>query len=112
MTSDQAGITAPPSAPAASPEATPPATIDESIYVEVVRRSIDAIILIDGTFKIRIWSPAAERLYGIAAETAVGQPLADLVVGFDAAGRPFDNRAARAELVTNGVWRSRLVHRP
>ncbi len=109
MTPDRADLA--PSSAASLVDAAPPA-IDRSIHDEIVRRSIDAIILIDRTSRIRVWSPSAEVLYGIPSTTAIGQPLAELIVAFDSAGGPIDNQAERHELETSGVWRQRQTHRP
>ena len=51
----------------------------------------DAIISVDGEGHVRGWNPAAERIFGLDAAQAVGQPLAGLVPA-----EPY--RAARAAL--------------
>lgn len=38
----------------------------------------EAVIAVDTDFKVLRWNPAAERLYGIPAEDAIGNPLATL----------------------------------
>nr|MCU0299438.1 EAL domain-containing protein [Candidatus Nanopelagicales bacterium] len=38
----------------------------------------EAIIAVDPDFRVLRWNPAAERLYGISAEDAIGNPLATL----------------------------------
>jgi PAS domain S-box-containing protein len=82
------------------------------IHDEIVRQSLDAILITDLDDVVEVWNPAAERLYGIPAADAVGQPLGTLVVSHGLDGRPLDSDAARATLLRDGVWRERLIHRP
>ncbi len=57
----------------------------------VIGAARDAIILIDLQGVVRVWNPAAEQLYGVAADEAIGQPFesfispADREVAHDAA---------------------------
>jgi PAS domain S-box-containing protein len=83
-----------------------------SLDDEVVRHSLDAILVTDAEFAIRTWNPAAERIYGIQAADAIGRRLRELVDAFDLAGRPFDAAPAEAELAASGSWQRRLIHRP
>jgi PAS domain S-box-containing protein len=79
---------------------------------EFLRQSIDAIIITDRDLRVRVWNPAAERLYGVPATTAVGQPLSEIVVTLETTGQAIDSLAERAELEASGVWRRRIIHLP
>lgn len=82
------------------------------IHDEIVRQSLDAILITDLDNVVQVWNPAAERLYGIRAADAVGQPLRHLLSSHELDGRPLDSDAARAALHRDGSWRQRLIHRP
>ena len=88
-----------------------PAWLNASIPDEVVQQSVDAVILTDLELRVRVWNPAAERLYGVPARLAVGQLMGDLIATFDLDGAPIDRVAARIDLEKTGVWRRRVVHR-
>jgi PAS domain S-box-containing protein len=61
-------------------------------YLEqLIRSAGDAIISVDADGNIRGWNPAAERIFGLAAPQAVGQPFAGLLP-------PDPYRAERAAL--------------
>ena len=83
-----------------------------AIHDEVVRQSPDAIILTDPGRVVRLWSPGAERVYGIDATDAIGRPLDELIATFDDSGRELDRDATRVELETTGSWRRRVTQRP
>ncbi|HEY3164008.1 MAG TPA: PAS domain S-box protein [Candidatus Limnocylindrales bacterium] len=108
-------MTADPSAglPVSQP-ATPDrdALLTDQLGDDLVRQSIDAVIVTDEDFVVRIWNAAAERLYGIAAIAAVGRPMSALVDTFDASGSTLDLMAARTALSASGVWRQRVIQRP
>ena len=86
--------------------------LNASLPDEIVQQSVDAMILTDPDLRVRVWNPAAERLYGIPASLAVGQPMGDIIGTFDLDGAPIDSVAARNDLENTGVWRRRVVHRP
>lgn len=46
---------------------------------QVVHGASDGILLLDDEATVRLWSPALERLTGIPAQTAVGQPVERLL---------------------------------
>jgi PAS domain S-box-containing protein len=49
-------------------------------YLEqLISSAGDAIVPVDGDGNVRGWNPAAERIFGQAAEQVVGQPFANLV---------------------------------
>lgn len=50
-----------------------------SIYEEVVRAAVDAIVVAKADGTISLWNPGAERLFGFTEAEAVGQSL-DLIV--------------------------------
>jgi PAS domain S-box-containing protein len=114
-------LSEPPSEPVSKPRSEPPSEprpgpdrdeLAAAIPEEVVRQSLDAIIITDTELRVRTWNPTAVRLYGIDAEAALGRTMRDLVDTLDAGGKPIDGAVARAELETSGVWRQRIVHRP
>src|SRR4051812_9147941 len=82
-----------------------------SIQDEIVSQSIDAIVITDVERLIRVWNPAAERLYGIPAADAVGRAMDELVETLDASSNPIDSTTAREELQSSGTWRRRVVQR-
>ena len=43
----------------------------------------EAVFLVDEDEQIRYWNPAAEQLYGVAADDAVGQPARGVIVDYD-----------------------------
>jgi diguanylate cyclase (GGDEF)-like protein/PAS domain S-box-containing protein len=45
-----------------------------------------AVVAVDARFRVTHWNAAAERLYGVPAGEAIGQPVADLVVAEGAEG--------------------------
>jgi PAS domain S-box-containing protein len=106
VTADPAAASTRPTDP--SGEAAAPGSLGD----EVVRQSLDAIVVTDLGFVIRTWNPAAERTYGIAATEAVGRRLRDLVEALDPGGGPFDAAAAEAALRGTGSWAGRVIHRP
>jgi PAS domain S-box-containing protein len=88
------------------------ADLDDVIRDEIVRQSIDAVIITDPAGQIRTWNPGAERLYGILASDAIGRRVPELVESLEIGGPPLDIQAARARLQRDGVWRQRLIQRP
>ena len=71
--------TTPPGAPTAGPgAATLDAWLSGPVHDEIVRQSIDAIVITDPRFEVRVWNPAAERLYGIPADVAIGRRMDEL----------------------------------
>ena len=65
----------------------------------IVRSSSDAIVAYDQAGRITIWNPAAERLYGPAADDVLGRPVGDLLP--DLAQAPTD--ACITELTRQGA---------
>jgi PAS domain S-box-containing protein len=52
-------------------------------------RTLDGLFVTDRNQRIVYWSPSAERLLGVAADTVVGRSCFDVLVGTDYAGHPF-----------------------
>ncbi len=80
------------------------------VYHEHILANVnDAIIVVDLSFHIQAWNPAAERIYGWTAAEVIGQRLGELLQAryFDTT----DRMAAFAELEQNGVWIGRGAHR-
>jgi len=67
----------------------------------------DAIFATDLEQRITYWNASAERLYGVAAELAVGHRLEDIGLEFDSGALA----AARTTVVTSGEWRGELAIR-
>ncbi|HEX5824860.1 MAG TPA: PAS domain S-box protein, partial [Candidatus Limnocylindrales bacterium] len=83
-----------------------------AVPIEVVRQSLDAIIVTDPDHLIHGWNPAAARLYGLSEEDAIGHRFRDLWSTFEPDGTPLDVPAARELLEREGTWRGRVVQRP
>ncbi len=109
MTADRAAPRPP--EPAASGAGTT-AGLNTSVHDEVVRQALDAIVVTGVDALIRVWNPAAERLYRVTADEAIGRPLDVLVESTDVSGAPLDRAAIRTALEAAGTWRDRIVHRP
>lgn len=52
----------------------------EEKFRTIVSSMRDAVMMIDEDGRILSWNPAAERLFGYAAEEALGQPIHDLMI--------------------------------
>jgi len=52
----------------------------EARFRDVTETAQDAIITIDGTARIAVWNPAAERILGYSAEEAVGKQVHEFLV--------------------------------
>ena len=50
-----------------------------TLYERVIQHAADAIVVADPDGTITLWNPAAERLFGFAADDAIGKSL-DLIV--------------------------------
>ena len=98
--------------PAIEPPSTAASDALAAVPIEVVRQSLDAIIVTDTDYLVRAWNPAAERLYGIAAADAIGRRALDLWSMSDVDGTPVDVASLRERLDSDGSWRGRVVQRP
>ena len=68
----------------------------------------DATVAVDTDSRVSYWNGAAERLYGLSAEAALGRPLEE--VTHPRWQRPEDEQAARAVLASTGVWQGDSIH--
>jgi PAS domain S-box-containing protein len=51
-----------------------------SIATDILAAAMDAVIIMDAVGRVLYWNPAAERLFGIAADQVIGRDLADLLI--------------------------------
>ena len=58
----------------------------DALCTAIVRRCADALIFADREGRIQLWNEAAERLFGLTAEQAIGQSL-DIVIPEHLRGR-------------------------
>lgn len=70
---------------------------------DLARHLNDAVVVVDAQLRVLRWNPAAEKLYGISAEAAVGAHLGSLYSTFydDPA---MDRDRAWAQLQSTGEW--------
>lgn len=61
----------------------------------------DAILAVDNAHRITFWNPAAEKLFGITAASALGRLTEDL---FDYGGQPNIQADIRAAVASQGAW--------
>jgi PAS domain S-box-containing protein len=54
--------------------------IEDIVAADVVGQAPTAVIAVDTGLRVAIWNPAAEKLFGIAADAAVGRSLLELVI--------------------------------
>jgi PAS domain S-box-containing protein len=54
--------------------------IEDIVAADVVGQAPTAVIAVDVGLRVAIWNPAAEKLFGIAADAAVGRSLLELVI--------------------------------
>lgn len=94
-------------APGQPLDAWPPGSIQDVL----VRNSVHAIVVTDTTARIILWNEAAERLYRVPAEVALGRLLPELIDSVDLTGQPTDRVAVRAALLATGLWQGRILHR-
>jgi two-component system, LuxR family, sensor kinase FixL len=57
-----------------------------ALYESLVGATTDAIVSLDSQARILLWNPAAERLFGYAAEEVLGTGLVDLIIPKEQAG--------------------------
>jgi PAS domain S-box-containing protein len=64
-------------------------TVDAShLHASLVEAMPDAVIATDGEFRVTLWNPAAERLYGYTAEEAIGRFARELATYDGDTARP------------------------
>jgi PAS domain S-box-containing protein len=54
--------------------------IEDIVVADVIGQAPTAVVAVDTGLRVAVWNPAAERLFGIAADAAVGRLLLDLIV--------------------------------
>ena len=54
--------------------------IEDIVAADVVGQAPTAVIAVDTGLRVAIWNPAAEKLFGIAADAAAGRSLLELVI--------------------------------
>jgi PAS domain S-box-containing protein len=54
--------------------------IEDIVVADVIGQAPTAVVAVDTGLRVAVWNPAAERLFGIAADAAAGRSLLDLVV--------------------------------
>ncbi len=70
--------------------------IEDIVAADVIGQAPTAVVVADPDLQVAVWNPAAERLFGIAAEAALRRSLLDLVIPDDRHGlaRQIGERAA------------------
>ncbi len=54
-------------------------TESEQKFRAITDTALDAIILLDGSGKVTMWNPAAEKIYGFSPEEVIGRDILDLL---------------------------------
>jgi diguanylate cyclase (GGDEF)-like protein/PAS domain S-box-containing protein len=70
----------------------------------------EAVVATDTQYRVTFTNPAAQKLYGIAEEDAVGRGLLELLELFDAAGHA-DIEEIAGIVARQGYWNGELVQR-
>ena len=70
--------------------------IEEIVAADVIGQAPAAVVVTDADLRVAIWNSAAEKLFGIAADAAIGRSVLDLVIADDqvALARQIGERAA------------------
>ena len=70
--------------------------IEEIVAADVIGQAPAAVVVTDADLRVAIWNSAAEKLFGIAANAAIGRSVVDLVIADDqvALARQIGERAA------------------
>jgi two-component system NtrC family sensor kinase len=72
----------------------------------------DAVIVTDMDIRVRVWNAAAERLYGIHAEDALGRVIFDLTDARVVGEGHVPIRLPREIALATGAWHGRVIERP
>ncbi|HEX7222735.1 MAG TPA: PAS domain S-box protein [Candidatus Limnocylindrales bacterium] len=86
---------------------TPVSNVGDVVFAQ----ASDGIILTDDAGVVTGWNPAAERMYGISRDEAVGHLLDDLLTGTTTDGQEVRDEV-RTALARHGSWRRRILQRP
>jgi PAS domain S-box-containing protein len=54
--------------------------IEEIVAADVISQAPAAVVVTDTDLRVAVWNSAAERLFGIAAEAAIGRSILDLLI--------------------------------
>jgi PAS domain S-box-containing protein len=70
--------------------------IEEIVAADVIGQAPAAVVVTDADLRVAVWNSAAEKLFGIAADAAIGRSVLDLVIaeGQHALARQIGERAA------------------
>jgi PAS domain S-box-containing protein len=70
--------------------------IEEIVAADVIGQAPTAVVVAESDLRVAVWNPAAERLFGIASDAAVGRSILDLVIPENQRGlaRQIGERAA------------------
>lgn len=71
----------------------------------------DAVIVTDQHLRVMVWNAAAEELYGIGVEAALGSPI-DQLFASTIVGEAINAEGARTIALEAGVWRGRAANTP
>lgn len=77
-------------------------------HAEVLDKISDAVVVIDNKGIVNYWNKGAERLYGLSAEEASGQPLGELYQHLWL--KPEDEQASLRALKKRGFWSGNNIH--
>jgi PAS domain S-box-containing protein len=104
-------VAEPETAPAPhGPDPTEPATL--ALLRVIAASADDAIIVTDLDARIRVWNAAADRLFGIGANEALGRLIHDLTEATIVGGVDVPAWLPREIALATGVWHGRVVERP
>jgi diguanylate cyclase (GGDEF)-like protein/PAS domain S-box-containing protein len=79
-------------------------------FQTVLTHVADAVVTTDAQGRVTFANPAAEKLYGMNQEAAVGRRLADLLSSFHAAsGETLEE--ITIEVAGRGTWKGEITHR-
>ena len=70
--------------------------IEEIVAADVIGQAPAAVVVTDADLRVAVWNSAAEKLFGIAADAAIGRSVLDLVIADEqvALARQIGERAA------------------
>jgi PAS domain S-box-containing protein len=54
--------------------------IEEIVAADVISQAPAAVVVTDTDLRVAVWNPAAEKLFGIAADAATGRSLVDMII--------------------------------
>jgi PAS domain S-box-containing protein len=99
--------------PAPSPNESDPTESATLALLRVVAASADdAFIFTDLDARVRVWNAAAERLYGIGAEDAIGRDIYGLTDATVVGDVDVPTGLPRKLALATGAWHGRVIERP